>query len=73
MQKLNVACRNFTNKGSKKPLTEMQVRMGELVIATRTSSGKWSEADALKELRRFPERFKLEGEWTLEQLKAVVA
>lgn len=71
-KKLNVVC-NVTKQKGKMPLTEMKVRMGNDVIATRTSAGTWGEADALKELKRFPERFKLEEGWTLEMLKAVAA
>jgi hypothetical protein len=71
--KLNVVCKTYTAKGTKKPLTDMTVRMGNMVIATRTSAGKWTEADALKELKRFPERFKLADGWNLDQLKAVAA
>lgn len=71
-KKLNIVCKVTKQKG-KMPLTEMQVRMGNTVIASRTSAGAWDEVNALKELRRFPERFKLEEGWTLEQLKAVAA
>lgn len=69
--KLKINCRYYTNKNSKKPLTDMSILVGDKVVATRTSAGNWDEDYVLTELKRFPERFKLNEGWTLEQLKAL--
>ena len=72
---LNVGTRTFTSRtsgpnGRKRVLTTIFVRMGDMVVAERTIPGKWDNAAALTEFRRFPERFTAEG-WTREQLVAV--
>ncbi len=72
--KLNVGVSTFTQRNGnvKKTLTTIYVRMGKEVIAERTIPGKWNEVQALREFRRFPDRFTKRPTCTLD-LKALAA
>jgi len=73
--KLNVAVRTFTQRGPHitKVLTEVLIRMGEMPIADRIIPGRWNQAQALKEFRRFPDRFRPCGDFDRAKLNAVAA
>jgi hypothetical protein len=43
--------------GRAKMTTEIVIRMGNEPFASRTVGGRYSQADALKEFKRFPDRF----------------
>ncbi len=58
--KLNVVVAyKVERKAFAKPqtLTEIKVRLGEEVVASRTIPGRWSQKQALGEFKRFPTRF----------------
>jgi hypothetical protein len=44
---------------TRKVLTAITVKVGGLTVATRIVPGKWDAGTTLRELRLFPERFKL--------------
>ncbi len=73
--KLNCGVDTFTQRanGRQKVLTRIFVRMGQQVIADRVIPGKWTEVQALKEFRRFPERFTPRPSYDAALLKAVAA
>jgi hypothetical protein len=68
--KLNVVV-VFRTEGVKQ-YTDVQVRMGDVVMATRTLSGRFGQTNALKEFKRFPEKFKPVG-CELSTVKAIAA
>lgn len=75
---LNVGVRSFTQtshgpNGKRVQMTEIFVRMGDTVIASRITRGKWDERQALQEFKRFPERFPPREGWTKETVKAIAA
>lgn len=73
--KLNVGVSIFTQRGPirNKVLTTIFVRMGKEVIAERTIPGKWNEAQALMEFKRFPDRFQPRPTFSAATLKAIAA
>lgn len=73
--KLNVATRTFTQRGphTMKTLTTIFVRMGKEVIAERTIPGRWNEAQALVEFKRFPARFTKRPTYAALDLKSIAA
>lgn len=73
--KLNVGVSVFTQRNGnvKKTLTTIYVRMGKEVIADRIIPGKWDEVQALKEFKRFPDRFTKRATYAALDLKAVAA
>ena len=75
---LNVGTRVYTERtagpnGRKRVLTQVFVRMGNTVVADRVIPGKWDDAAALGEFKRFPERFKPRGTFNAATLKAIAA
>lgn len=72
---LNVGIHHSTsrNNGKHKTLTTIFIRMGEMVIADRTTWGRWTTAQALKEFKRFPERFQPRKGWDAATIKAIAA
>jgi hypothetical protein len=75
---LNILCVPISQttagpNGRRKPLTRIIARMGKTPIAERTIPGKWSIAEALKEFRRFPERFMPAKGWTAATIASIAA
>jgi phage gp37-like protein len=59
-------------KGTRKVvLSDIEARMGDQVIATRTIPGEWTPEQARKEFRRFPDRFVPNEGVTKEFVRAV--
>lgn len=74
--KLNVGVSTFTQRGvngNKKVLTTIYVRMGKEVVAERTIPGRWNEAQALTEFKRFPDRFTKRPTYAALDLKGIAA
>lgn len=59
--------------GVRKTTTAITVRMGDVVFATRTVGGRYSQTDALREFKRFPSRFTPAADMTAETVKAIAA
>lgn len=57
-----------------KVVTDIQIRIGPVVIATRTAAGRWSQADALTDFKRNPFLFtkNVDG-WPIAQAMKLVA
>ena len=77
--KLNVVVVNGFNRTEgphgvvKKPYTDISIRLGEQVIATRKAGGTYNQGQALTEFKRFPERFTPQGETKMDTLMALAA
>jgi hypothetical protein len=59
--------------GVRKTLSDIQICMGKLIVARRTIPGRWPEAEAIKEFKRFPERFTPQGDFNSDNLKSFAA
>jgi hypothetical protein len=62
-------------KGNKKfPVSTIFVKMGNTIIASRTTPGRYTEEQALVEFRKQPHLFKPKGEpYTLDILRRLAA
>jgi hypothetical protein len=76
--KLNVGVSVFTTRtpgpnAVKRTLSTIYVRMGKEVIAERTIPGRWNEAQAMTEFKRFPDRFTKRPDYAALDLKSIAA
>ena len=74
--KLNFSILVTKNQKGKKnlPLSTIFVKMGDTIIATRVTPGRYTEAEALIEFRKQPHLFKPKGEpYTLDILRRLAA